>query len=201
MHVAFVVFEGMTALDFVGAYDPVTRLRTMGFEGFESTTWEVHAHDAGVVEAGAGLRVEADAVGEPLDADLVVVPGGFGTRTLVEDEAFLEWLRTARDAAVLASVCTGSLLLGAAGFLDGRRATTHPNAYGDLAAYCEVVEERVVDEGDVVTARGVSSSLDLGLHLVERFAGPEVRRDVAAQMDYHDPYGPGADEAGTATGE
>jgi cyclohexyl-isocyanide hydratase len=201
MHVAFVAFEGMTALDFVGAYDPVTRLRTMGFEGFESTTWEVHAHDAAVVEAGAGLRVEADAVGEPLDAALVVVPGGFGTRALVEDDAFLEWLRTARGADVLASVCTGSLLLGAAGFLKGRRATTHPNAYDALAAYrdVDVVEERVVDEGDVVTARGVSSSLDLGLHLVERFAGVEVRREVAAQMDYLDPHGPGGEA--TAAGE
>jgi cyclohexyl-isocyanide hydratase len=193
MHVAFVAFEGMTALDFVGAYDPVTRLRTMGFEGFEGTTWDVHAHDAAVVEAGAGLRVEADAVGEPLDADLVVVPGGFGTRPLLEDDAFLEWLGTARGADVLASICTGSLLLGAAGFLEGRRATTHPNAYEDLAAYCEVVEERVVDEGSVVTARGVSASLDLGLYLVERFADAAVRREVAAQMDYPDPHGPDRD--------
>ena len=196
MHVAFVAFEGMTALDFVGAYDPVTRLRTMGFEGFEGTTWDVHAHDAAVVEAGAGLRVEADAVGEPLAADLVVVPGGFGTRALVDEEAFLEWLRTARDADVLASVCTGSLLLGAAGFLDDLRATTHPNAYEDLAAYCDVADERVVDEGRVVTARGVSSSLDLGLHLVERFADVEVRRAVAARMDYPDPHGPDGDASG-----
>jgi cyclohexyl-isocyanide hydratase len=71
------------------------------------------------------------------------------------------------------SVCTGALLLGAAGFLQGRRATTHPSVYKELEPYCGmVVRERVVDEGDVITAGGVSASIDLGLHLVERLAAP-----------------------------
>jgi cyclohexyl-isocyanide hydratase len=84
-------------------------------------------------------------------------------------------------------VCTGALLLGAAGFLKGRRATTHPNAYQELEPYCAtVVRERVVDEGDVITARGVSSSIDAGLHIVEKLAGADSRTRVAAQMDY--PY-------------
>jgi len=85
------------------------------------------------------------------------------------------------------SVCTGALLLGSAGFLAGKRATTHPNAFEELKPYCTVVENRrIVDEGSVVTARGVSSSLDLGLHLVERIAGREARTRIAKQMDY--PY-------------
>lgn len=86
-----------------------------------------------------------------------------------------------------ASVCTGALLLGSAGFLTGKRATTHPNAFGELEPYCDtVVDQRVVDEGDVVTGRGVSSSIDLGLFIVERFAGADARIRISKQMDY--PY-------------
>ena len=77
--------------------------------------------------------------------------------------------------------------MGAAGFIKGKRATTHPNAFDALKPYCHaVVDQRVVDEGEVVTARGVSSSIDLGLHLVERLAGREARAAIAEQMDY--PY-------------
>jgi transcriptional regulator GlxA family with amidase domain len=77
------------------------------------------------------------------------------------------------------------LLLGAAGFLEGRRATTHRSAFQELAKYClTVVDDRVVDEGDVVTARGVTSALDLGLHLVERFAGTDTQEQIRRQMDY-----------------
>jgi cyclohexyl-isocyanide hydratase len=115
------------------------------------------------------------------------VPGGFGTRTLQHDRSFLDWLKTAQSARLKVSVCTGALLLGAAGFLQGRRATTHPSAYKELKPYCAaVVEERVVDEGDIITGRGVSSAIDLGLHVVQRLAGADARDRVAAQMDY--PY-------------
>lgn len=183
MHLAFVVYDRMTAMDFVGAYDPLTRLGTMEFR--DDVTWDVCARRETVTATG-GLEIGATAIDEPLDADLVVVPGGFATRELVEDERFLDWLRTAEGCDLLASVCTGSLLLGAAGFLEGRRATTHPDAYDELAAYCTVVEERVVDDGDLVTARGVTSSLDLGLHLCERLADRETREAIATQMDY--PY-------------
>lgn len=85
------------------------------------------------------------------------------------------------------SVCTGALLLGAAGFLQGMRATTHPNAYKELEQYCaDVVDERIVDSGNIITARGVTSSIDLGLYVVERLAGIDARNRIAAQMDY--PY-------------
>ena len=139
--------------------------------------------------AAGDLELVADAVDEPLTGyDLVFVPGGSATRDLRRDEAFVSWLRTAGDAELLASVCTGSLLLGAAGFLDGLSATTHPSAYDLLDEYAEVRSERIVDEGRVVTARGVSSSLDLGLHLVERLADATTRAEIATQMDYDDPY-------------
>lgn len=185
MKAAFVVFDGMTALDFIGFYDPVTRLKSMKIiEDFE---WRICSRTQRVVD-DRGLRFEADTVGMPLDSyDLLFVPGGFGTRPLQHDPEFIGWLQTARSVPLKISVCTGALLAGAAGFLRGRRATTHPSAYQELAPYCaEVVRERVVDEGNVITARGVSSAIDMGLHLVQRLAGGQARERIATQMDY--PY-------------
>jgi transcriptional regulator GlxA family with amidase domain len=182
---AFVVFDAMTFLDFVGFYDPVTRLKSMGImDDFE---WRVCAVTREVTD-DRGLRVGADSVAEPLDfCDLVFVPGGFGTRRLQHDPRFVAWLQTAGGARLKVSVCTGALLLGAAGFLRGRRATTHPAALRELEPYCgTVVRERVVDEGDVITAGGVSSSIDAGLHLVQKLAGADARDRIASQMDY--PY-------------
>jgi cyclohexyl-isocyanide hydratase len=185
MKVAFVIFDRMTALDFVGAYDPLGRLRTMGvrpdFEG-------VVCAAAGTVADDRGLRFLPDLVGGSLGHfDLLVVPGGYGTRALRHDPTFVKWLRTAEEVPLKASVCTGALLLGAAGFLAGKPATTHPSAMRELEPYCgEVRSERVVDAGGVVTARGVTAAIDLGLHLVRRFAGAEAMLRVAQQMDY--PY-------------
>lgn len=185
MRAAFVVFDRMTSLDFIGFYDPVTRLKSMKIlEDFE---WRICSSRQQVVD-DRGLGIAADTVGAPLDSyDLLFVPGGLGTRALQHDRPFVDWLRTGRSAPLKVSVCTGALLLGAAGFLRGRRATTHPSAYLELEPYCaEVVRERVVDEGDIITARGVSSAIDAGLHLVQRLAGAEARQRIATQMDY--PY-------------
>jgi cyclohexyl-isocyanide hydratase len=182
---AFIVFDRMTSLDFIGFYDPVTRLKSMKIiEDFE---WRICSTTRSVVD-DRGLRMEAEAVNEPLGPyDMLFVPGGFGTRELQHDRGFMDWLKAARSVPLKVSVCTGALLLGAAGFLQGRRATTHPSAYKELEPYCrEVVRERVVDEGDIITARGVSSALDMGLHLVQRLAGADARDRIAAQMDY--PY-------------
>ena len=187
MKTAFVIFDGMTAMDFIGIYDPLTRLKTMNI--VPDFQWKVCARSEQVAD-DKGLRVQADAVGEPLTGyDLLVVPGGMGTRKLQHDGAFIGWLKSAEAAPVKASVCTGALLLGAAGYLRGKRATTHPNALEDLKPYCaSVVTDRVVDEGNILTAGGVTSGIDLGLHLVERFAGADARVRVARQMDY--PYQP-----------
>lgn len=185
MKAAFVVFDRMTSLDFIGFYDPVTRLKSMKIlDDFE---WRICSRTQRVVD-DRGLRIEADVVNEPLDSyDMLFVPGGLGTRTLQHDSSFVDWLRTAQSAPLKVSVCTGALLVGAAGFLRGRRATTHPSAYKELEPYCGVVvRERVVDEGDIITARGVSSAIDMGLHLVQRLAGGDARDRIATQMDY--PY-------------
>jgi cyclohexyl-isocyanide hydratase len=185
MKCAFVLFDRMTALDLVGFYDPVTRLKSMRIlEDFE---WKLCATRRAVVD-DRGMRIEADVVLESLGFyDMVFVPGGLGTRSLQHDLHFLEWLKTAEPVTLKVSVCTGALLLGAAGFLRGRRATTHPSAYAELEPYCAaVVRARVVDEGDVITAAGVSSAIDAGLYVVERLAGAKARARIAAQMDY--PY-------------
>lgn len=183
MKVAFIIYNGMTSLDFIGVYDPVTRLKIMGF--IPDLQWDVCAFSKEVKDK-TDLQFTPTKVGGPLqDYDMVIVPGGFGSRKLVDDSGFIEWLRTAKPCKLKVSVCTGALLLGAAGFLKGKTATTHPNAFRDLQKYClSVVDQRVVDEGEVITARGVTSSIDLGLYLCEKLAGPGAKEEIRKQMDY-----------------
>jgi transcriptional regulator GlxA family with amidase domain len=185
MTAAFVIFDRLTALDFVGAYDPITRLDSMGIRS--DFDWDLCAFQKSITD-GRGLQLSPDRVRPSLDAyDVLVVPGGHGTDALRRDKQFVDWLASAEPVALKTSICTGSLLLGAAGFLDGKRATTHPNAVDDLRPYCaEVGEDRVVDDGNIITARGVSAGIDLGLHVVKRLAGNDAQTRVAKQMDY--PY-------------
>ncbi len=184
MRIAFVIFDGMTALDFIGVYDPVTRLKTMGF--MPDLAWEICAYTREVRD-GAGLQFMPTRVSEPLSSfDMIIVPGGFGTRELTQDDAFIQWLRTAERCPLKVSVCTGAKLLGAAGFLRGNRATTHHNAMDDLRAFCSTVvkDQRIVDEGAVITAGGVTSGIDLGLYLCRKLAGRGVMEQIARQMEY-----------------
>jgi len=183
MKVAFIIYDGMTTLDFVGVYDPVTRLKTMGF--MPNLEWDVCAR-SGAVKDGTGLQVTPSQIGGSLHGyDMIIVPGGFGSRKLVDDPGFIHWLRTATPCTFKVSVCTGALLLGAAEFLKGKTATTHRSAFKDLQRFCSsVVDRRIVDEGDVITARGVTSSIDLGLYLCEKLAGREAKERIRQQMDY-----------------
>lgn len=186
MKTAFVVFNDLTILDFIGPYDALTRLRSMGI--LPEFNWDVCAVTE-TVQDEKGLAITPTKVGNSLGGyDLLVVPGGVGTRQLFKDQDFVAWIGSAQPVPLKASVCTGALLLGAAGFLTGRRATTHPRAFHYLEGLCrEVVAQRIVDEGDVVTAGGVTAGIDLGLHLVRRLAGTDARATVAQQMDY--PWG------------
>lgn len=183
MKIAFVLFDRVTALDFVGVYDPVTRLRSMNLK--PAIKWDLCAMTSSVCD-DREMEISIPKVAESLAGyDVIIVPGGFGTRRLQHNAKFLTWLQTAEPVPLKASVCTGALLLGACGWLKGRRATTHSAALEELRPYCgEVVSQRVVDEGDIITAAGVSSALDLGLHLVRRWAGESVAQKVATQMEY-----------------
>ncbi|OLB52972.1 MAG: thiamine biosynthesis protein ThiJ [Candidatus Rokuibacteriota bacterium] len=182
--IAFLVFPRLTFLDFVGAYDALRRIATMSID--PAVTHRIIGTERRIVDE-TGLVLTPDAVYEDLGSfDLLYVPGGLGTRTLMNDGQLLDYLRTWGSQRPLASVCTGALLLGRAGFLRDKRATTHHSAWELLRPLCRevVTDRRIVDEGQVVTAGGVASALDLGLYLVERFWGVAARQTIAAQMEY-----------------
>jgi transcriptional regulator GlxA family with amidase domain len=183
LRIAFVVYDGMTTLDFVGVFDPVTRLKSMGIRS--DLSWQICARTLDVTDR-EGLQLTPTQVSAPLDKfDMVIVPGGLNSRTLAADAKFCQWIQTAENVSYKVSVCTGALLLAAAGLLRGRMATTHPNAFDELRAYgVTVVPDRIVDQGDVITARGVTASIDLGLYLCEKLAGVEARERIRLQMDY-----------------
>jgi cyclohexyl-isocyanide hydratase len=183
MRIAFVIYDGLTLLDFAGAYDPVSRLRTMGF--VKDLEYDVCARKE-KVRSFEGIDLIANKVNPDLSTyDYVFIPGGNGIQSLMGDGEFLGWIAAKPERTVLAAVCGGSLLLGAIGRLRNKRATTHPAFAGILARYArEVSEDRIVDEGDVITAGGVTASLDLGLYVCQRIAGLDVRRAIQKQMDY-----------------
>ena len=183
MKFAFLIFNGMTSLDFIGVYDPLTRLKTMKFR--DDVSWDICGFTENVSDDSGLVFTPTKVKGNLESYDLLVVPGGLGTRKLRHDMEFIHWLKSAQNCPLKASVCTGSLLLGAAGFLKGKKATTHPNAFPELKEYCgEVLDQRIVSEDGVVTARGVASGIDLGLYLCEKIAGHEVKEKIRIQMDY-----------------
>jgi transcriptional regulator GlxA family with amidase domain len=182
--IAMLAFPRLTFLDLIGGYDALRRVAPMGIDPGVSV--RIIGTEREIVD-DSGLVVRPDSVYEDLDTyDLLYVPGGFGTRTLLDDARFIDYLRTWGERRPLASVCTGSLLLGAAGYLKDLRATTHHRALDTLRPFCRevVTDRRIVDEGRVVTAGGVASSLDLGLYLVERHWGTPARETIARQMEY-----------------
>jgi cyclohexyl-isocyanide hydratase len=104
----------------------------------------------------------------------------------MHNQAFIDWIKSGAGSAHKISICTGSLILGAAGFLAGKKATTHFSEYESLKPYCrEVLAERIVEDGDTITAGAVSASIDLGLYLCNKWAGPEAANDIRKRIDYH----------------
>ncbi|BAU28872.1 cyclohexyl-isocyanide hydratase [Aneurinibacillus soli] len=185
MKIAFILFEQVTSLDFVGFYDGITRLKTMGF--IEDLSWDLCAFSEQVND-DRGITYNVHNVRPDLSAyDLIFIPGGMGTRTLIHVPEFIDWIKTAKEVPYKVSVCTGSLLLGAAGFLEGKKATTHPSASALLSLYTEQIKnERIVRDGNIITGGGVATSVDLGLYICELFAGKEAVMRIQKQMDY--PY-------------
>ena len=183
MKIAFVIYEGITLLDFAGVYDPLTRLKTMHF--LDDLTWDVCACRE-KVRSTEGAMLVPDRVDNDLAGyDYVILPGGDGIKDLMQDKAFLHWITVASDTTTVVAVCGGSLLLGAAGMLRTKKATTHPGLSALLQHFApEVSPDRIVDEGTVITAGGVTSAIDLGLYLCEKIAGKDVREKIQKQMDY-----------------
>lgn len=184
MKIAFVIYDNLTLLDFAGAYDPVTRLKSMGF--IPDLTYDICTCKERI-RSSEGAELSADRVGCDLSSyDFVIIPGGDGIKDLMKDEEFLRWISVASEKTTVAAVCGGSLLLGAAGLLRSRKATTHPQLMNVLKHFVEEVSsDRIVDEGQIITAGGVTSSIDLGLYLCEKIAGKDAREKIQVQMDYH----------------
>lgn len=185
MRIGILIFPQVTEMDFVGPLDVLARIRSMAVD--PETSVRLIGTEKEVV-CGGGMVVAPPEVRPDLSAfDLLVVAGGQGTRPLMKDGAFLDYLRTYGMDRPIASVCTGALLLGAAGYLRDKRATTHHGAFNLLKPFCrEVVAERIVEDGNVVTAGGVTSGIDLALYLVGKRYGAGARRRIADQMEYPD---------------
>lgn len=185
MRMAYILFEKMTTLDFVGFHEAVSWLSILNV--MEGVSWDLCANQEEITD-DRGMTIKIQHVCPDLSGyDLIFIPGGMPTRAMRDDTEFVSWLRTARDVPYKVSVCTGALLLGAAGFLEGKKATTNPSAYELLEPYCaEVVKARVVRDENTYTGGGVSASIDLGLYLIESLTNAEVARKVQAKMDY--PY-------------
>lgn len=182
--IAFLVFPRLTLLDLVGPYDALRRVRTMGVD--PSVHWRFVGTQPQVTD-DTGLPVHVDGVLEPSSKfDLLVLPGGFGADALRTDGRFLTWLQSWGSDRPVASVCSGALLLGEAGFLTGLPATTHHSRYEALKPLCGrvVTDRRVVDAGRAITSGGVTAGIDLGLHLVARFWGEAARDKIARQMEW-----------------
>jgi putative intracellular protease/amidase len=180
MRIAILIFDKLTALDAIGPYEVLSRL--------PGADLRFVAKEAGVKRTDTGaLGVSADATLEELtDPEIVLVPGGEGNRPLLEDAEVLEWLRGAHETSTwTTSVCTGSLVLAAAGILDGKRATSHW-AYRDelRRGGAEPVAERVVVDGKIVTAAGVSAGIDMALKLAALEAGDDVARAIQLGIEY-----------------
>jgi putative intracellular protease/amidase len=185
MRIAIPLYDRFTALDAVGPYEVLSRLPGA------NVTWL--AHEPGVVRTDNGmLGIEASAAFEELpDPEIVLVPGGTGTNDFVDDERLVGWIRRAHETSDwTTSVCTGSLLLAAAGLLDGVPATTHWLARDLLAELgARPVADRVVEHGKIVTAAGVSSGIDMALTLTARIAGDDFSKAVQLGIEY-DPQPP-----------
>jgi len=183
--VSVLLFEGFDDLDAVGPYETFA---IAGQRGGPFDPAYVTADPADTVAGSRGTEIAIDGVLD--DPDLLVVPGGGwndggGVRREVEDGTLPGRVADCHaDGALVASVCTGALLLAAAGLLDGRPATTHHTATDDLADYTTVRDARVVDSGDVLTAGGITAGIDLSLWLVERLADRDLAAAVARELEH-----------------
>jgi putative intracellular protease/amidase len=185
MQIACLLYDRFAALDIVGPYDV--------FNAVPDTEVVFVAEEAGPVanEDGGLTMVVQKSLADVPSPDVLVIPGGYGTRALLEYEPLLSWIRKVHETSTwTTSVCTGSLVLAAAGLLDGAPATTFWGRRDLLASLgARPVPDRVVEYGKIVTAAGVSAGIDMALHLVQRMYGDEVAKAVQLGIEY-DPQPP-----------
>ena len=197
VQIGFPIFPEMTQLDFTGPWEVLTRL--------PGATCHVLAHDLAPVRANGGLAIMPTArLADAGPLDVVCVPGGPGHLQAMEDEELLSFLRAqaADGCRHVTAVCTGALVLGAAGLLKGYRATTHWMSHHRLAQFGAIpVKERVVIDRDRMTGGGVTAGIDFGLRLAAVLAGETLAREIQLGLEYEPapPYGGSPDTAAPAT--
>ena len=191
--IGILLFDGVEELDAAGPWEVLSYwTRNYPDDGFAVTTLSAMG---GPIACAKGLVVQSHhSYGDAPAFDVLIYPGGQGTRPHLDDATQLEWLRRQREAVpLLASVCTGSLVFAAAGLLANRPATTHWAALTTLAELDPTIElrpdDRYVDDGDIVTSAGVSAGIDMALHLVRRLAGSERAKEIRRGIQY-DPAPP-----------
>jgi cyclohexyl-isocyanide hydratase len=193
MDIGSLIFDDMDQIDFTGPFEVLSRL--------PGSSYRVYGVTGAPVRDSRGLTIAPDAaIADAPPLDVLHVPGGRGVDVLMENEEVLAWLRKQSGNVVL-SVCTGALLLGAAGLLSGRRATTHWASVHLLREFgAEVVDQRVVVDGDWVFAAGVTAGIDAALTLAARLRGDEVAQGIQLYMQYapEPPFDAGTPETAPA---
>lgn len=188
--VGILIFDDVEVLDFCGPFEVFSVAARIAEDESPAFTVFTVAERADLVSARGGLRVRPDyTLADHRPIDLLVVPGGWGTRREVRNTDLIAWIaRVAASSQLTTSVCTGAFLLAKAGVLEGRAATTHWQSLDRLAAaYPDIEvrrETRWVDEGAVVTSAGISAGIDMSLHIVERLLGRERAEATARHMEY-----------------
>ena len=196
INVGIFIFDEVEVLDFAGPFEVFSRTRLL--KGAESRRSNDSAPfnpftvsiDTKPLTATGGLKIIADYTFNNFPKiDILIVPGGYGTRTLLNNEILLKWIKAVSDKAnITASVCTGSLLLAKAGLLEGKRATTHWGAIEALKSISkdiQVITERRVVNDEIITSAGVSSGIDMAFMIVETLYGEEVSSDTAKYIEFH----------------
>jgi transcriptional regulator GlxA family with amidase domain len=187
VRIAIAVFDGAEELDFVGPWEVLTAWRLLYPDDVEVV---LVGEKRGAVTCAKGLRVLPDESWDAAgDFDVLVYPGGRGTRAQLGDERIRARLRGLKEAgALMTSVCTGALVYADAGLLDGKPATTYWSAFDELLPLGQEItprpDARFVDAGDVITAAGVSAGIDMALHLVGRLGSPNKAREVRRYIEY-----------------
>lgn len=188
-NIGILLFSDVEELDAVGPWEVLSFwTQTHPEDGYAVFMF---SRSGGLVQCAKGLSVQAHYSYDDVPAmDVLIYPGGQGTRPQLTDEAQLDWVRRQREnVPLMASVCTGSLVYAAAGLLSRRRATTHWASLDRLAELDPTIQvqpdARFVDDGDVLTSAGISAGIDMALHLVDRFAGTERAREIRRNIQYN----------------
>lgn len=190
INVGIFLFDNVELLDFAGPYEVFSV--TSELNDHQLFRVFTIAEDRAAVKSVNGLRTEADyGLGDHPPVDILVLPGGIGTRAAYKNAAVLDWVRrTAAGARIAMSVCSGARFLGAVGLLDGCAAVTHHSVLDNLKEIAPAAvidaEARFTDNGKVMTSGGISAGIDLSLHIVEKLCGKETANKTVKYMEYGD---------------